>query len=68
MDEDAIINTATTAAIGWLAWSWSGNGSEVGYLDMVNGFNASSHSWWGDRIISGANGWQQTSKQASVYN
>jgi mannan endo-1,4-beta-mannosidase len=67
VDEDAIVNHANYRGVGWLAWSWSGNGSGVEYLDMVNGFNANSRSWWGDRIIWGANGWKQTSKQASIY-
>ncbi|WP_327003833.1 glycoside hydrolase family 5 protein [Dactylosporangium sp. NBC_01737] len=68
VDEDAIINHANYRGIGWLAWSWSGNGSGVEYLDMVYGFNVNSRAWWGDRIISGTNGWKQTSKQATVYN
>lgn len=68
VDEDSIINHANYRGTGWLAWSWSGNGSGVEYLDMVNGFNAGSRSWWGDRVIWGTNGWKQTSRQASVYN
>ena len=66
-DEDAIMATAVSEGIGYMGWSWSGNGGGVEYLDMVTGFNASQISSWGTRIISGANGLASTSVQASVY-
>jgi mannan endo-1,4-beta-mannosidase len=66
-DEDAIMATAQSNGIGYLGWSWSGNGGGVEYLDMVTGFNPSQRTSWGTRIITGANGLQQTSVEASVY-
>ncbi|HSB00743.1 MAG TPA: glycoside hydrolase family 5 protein, partial [Anaerolineales bacterium] len=67
-DEDAIMATAQSNGIGYLGWSWSGNGGGVEYLDMVTSFNPSQRTSWGDRIITGTNGLQQTSVEASVYN
>ncbi|MGB8980298.1 MAG: cellulase family glycosylhydrolase, partial [Anaerolineales bacterium] len=67
-DEDAVMATAQANGIGYIGWSWSGNGGGVEYLDMVTSFNPSQRTAWGTRIITGANGLQQTSVEASVYN
>lgn len=67
-DEDTIMATAVSQGIGYMGWSWSGNGGGVEYLDMVTSFNASQITTWGQRIISGANGLSSTSVQASVYS
>ncbi|NEE14689.1 beta-mannosidase, partial [Streptomyces sp. SID7499] len=66
-DEDAIMATAQSLGVGYIGWSWSGNGSGVEYLDMVNGFDANSLTGWGNRFINGANGIVATSETASVY-
>ncbi|MEV4946903.1 glycoside hydrolase family 5 protein, partial [Streptomyces sp. NPDC053755] len=66
-DENAIMATAQALRVGYLGWSWSGNGSGVEYLDMVNGFDAGSLTAWGNRLIYGANGISTTSKAATVY-
>ena len=67
-NEDAIMSTAVAEGVGYMGWSWSGNGGGVEYLDMVTGFNASQITSWGQRIINGANGLASTSVQASVYS
>ena len=66
-DEDTIMATAQAQGIGYLGWSWSGNGGGVEYLDMVTGFNAAALTSWGQRIFNGANGIKATSREASVY-
>ncbi len=66
-DEDAIMSNAQSLAIGYIGWSWSGNSSDVSYLDMVNNFDVNSLTSWGQRIFNGANGIKQTSREASVY-
>ncbi|WP_405143050.1 cellulase family glycosylhydrolase [Sphaerisporangium sp. NBC_01403] len=66
-DEDTIMAQAQTRGVGYIGWSWSGNSSDVAYLDMVNNFSASSLTSWGTRIFNGANGIAQTSRQAAVY-
>ncbi|MGY4274262.1 cellulase family glycosylhydrolase [Streptomyces sp. M18.1] len=66
-DEDAIMATAQSLGIGYIGWSWSGNGSGVEYLDMVNGFDPNSLTGWGDRFFNGSNGITATSKTATVY-
>jgi mannan endo-1,4-beta-mannosidase len=66
-DEDAILATAQQLGLGYLGWSWSGNGGGVEYLDMVNGFDPDSLTSWGRRIFEGANGIAATAKEATVY-
>ena len=66
-NEDVIMSTAQSNGIGYMGWSWSGNGGGVEYLDMVTNFDPAQRTSWGTRIITGANGLQQTSQESSVY-
>ncbi|MCR6483646.1 cellulase family glycosylhydrolase [Amycolatopsis sp. OK19-0408] len=66
-DEDTIMAQAQARGLGYLGWSWSGNSADVGYLDMVNGFDPASLTPWGERFLNGANGIRQTSKEATVF-
>jgi mannan endo-1,4-beta-mannosidase len=67
-DEDTIMATAQSRGIGYIGWSWSGNGGGVEYLDLVTGFNPAALTSWGDRLFNGANGIKATSREASVYS
>jgi len=66
-DANQIMADAQSRGIGYMGWSWSGNGSPVQYLDMVKSFNPGQRTAWGTRIITGANGIQQTSHQCLCY-
>ncbi len=66
-DENTIFATTQQLGLGYLAWSWSGNGGGVEYLDMVTSFNAAQLTSWGQRAVNGANGIRATSREASVY-
>lgn len=67
-DEATIMSYTRSQGVGVLAWSWSGNSGGVEYLDLVNGFNASSLTPWGQRFINGADGLKARNPQvASVY-
>ncbi|MFF9853447.1 cellulase family glycosylhydrolase [Streptomyces litmocidini] len=66
-DEDAIMATARQLNLGYLGWSWSGNGGGVEYLDLAADFDASRLTPWGQRLFNGADGIRQTSREASVY-
>ena len=67
-DEDAIMATAESFGIGYMGWSWSGNCCGGEALDMVVNFNPNQETPWGNRIIHGPNGIEQTSHEASVYS
>lgn len=66
-DENTILSYAQANGIGWLAWSWSGNGGGVEYLDLVSDFDPARLTTWGRRVVDGANGLRQTSREAAVY-
>ncbi|HYN93028.1 MAG TPA: ricin-type beta-trefoil lectin domain protein [Pilimelia sp.] len=68
VDENTIMSHTQANRIGYIGWSWSGNGSSVGYLDMTNNFNPNSLTTWGQRIFNGANGIRATSREASVFS
>ena len=67
-DEDTIMAQAQSRGLGYIGWSWSGNSSEVAYLDMVNNFNVASLTPWGQRIFNGANGIASTAKEATIFS
>ncbi|MFG2043461.1 cellulase family glycosylhydrolase [Dactylosporangium sp. NPDC048998] len=67
VDEDTIINEAQSRGIGYLGWSWSGNGGGVEYLDAADGFDPDRLTSWGRRLFEGANGIRATAKEATVY-
>ncbi|GAA2076045.1 cellulase family glycosylhydrolase [Actinomadura alba] len=66
-DEDTIMSQAQSRGLGYIGWSWSGNGGGVEYLDMVTNFNVGSLTSWGQRIFNGANGIRQTAREATIY-
>ncbi|WP_054703638.1 glycoside hydrolase family 5 protein [Bacillus sp. JCM 19041] len=55
VDDDAILSYTSERKVGWLAWSWYGNGGGVEYLDLANGPGGPLTSW-GERIVNGPNG------------
>ena len=67
IDIDSLLSLANQFGIGYMGWSWSGNGGCCVALDLVNGFNPGSLTSWGTRLIDGAGGIRQTSVLASVY-
>lgn len=66
-DEDTIMSYTRSQGIGWFAWSWSGNGGGVEYLDMVTGFDPAQRTAWGNRVITGPDGLAETSVRARVF-
>ena len=66
-DEDAVMEHTRRLGIGYIGWSWSGNGGGVEYLDMVEGFDPSRITPWGERIFHGPDGIGETSVEAPVY-
>ncbi|MDX3800413.1 glycoside hydrolase family 5 protein [Streptomyces sp. AK04-3B] len=67
-DEDAILAAAQRLRLGYLGWSWSGNSSDVQYLDMVTNFDPNGLTSWGRRLFNGTNGIVATSKEAAVFS
>jgi mannan endo-1,4-beta-mannosidase len=60
-DEVTIMNQT----IGWLGWSWSGNGGGVEYLDQATNFNPDTLTSWGNQLFGQI---KATAKKATIYN
>jgi mannan endo-1,4-beta-mannosidase len=67
INESQIISTANTNGIGWLAWSWKGNGGGVEYLDLSSDWPGTSLSGWGNTVVNGSGG-TKTASTASVFS
>jgi len=68
VDEAAIMSYSQEKGVGYLGWSWKGNGSGLEYLDMSNDWAGTSYTEQGNAIINGTNGIKATSKPATVYS
>ncbi|BFV55429.1 hypothetical protein KCMC57_up05330 [Kitasatospora sp. CMC57] len=66
-DENAIMAESQRLGIGYLGWSWSGNGGGVEYLDLTTGFDPAQLTPWGQRLVNGADGIRATSHEASIF-
>lgn len=67
VDEEYIMQYCAENGIGWLAWSWKGNGGGVEYLDLADEWDGSALSDWGNTVINGENGLKATSQKCSIF-
>lgn len=73
VDEDQILSYCQEKNVGWLAWSWYGNGSPVEYLDLVKDASSTptlatqsaegNSCAWGKKIV---DAWKAESKYAKL--
>lgn len=68
VDEEYILQYCAENSIGWLAWSWKGNGGGVEYLDLANTWDGTSLSDWGETVINSDLGLKKTSVKCSIFN
>ncbi|MCY8234252.1 glycoside hydrolase family 5 protein [Priestia endophytica] len=67
VDEETIMNYSQQKSVGWLAWSWKGNGPEWSYLDLSSDWAGNNLTSWGNTIVNGPNGLKATSKISPVF-
>lgn len=67
VDEATIMSYSEEKNVGYLGWSWKGNGSGLEYLDMSNDWAGTSYTEQGNAIINGPNGIKATSEISSVF-
>lgn len=68
VDEAYIMKYCCENDIGYLGWSWKGNGGGVEYLDIALDWKGNSLSEdWGENLINGDNGIRKTSKICSIF-
>lgn len=63
-----ILDYTKEKKVGYLVWSWTGNGSGVEACDM---FGSYDDSYWkpnGTNTVKGRNGIQQTSKECTIFD
>lgn len=66
VDEAAIMAQAQQRGLGYIGWSWSGNGSCCTQLDIVTNFTTTLTTW-GNALINGPNGITATAVPATVF-
>lgn len=54
--------------VGYLVWSWTGNGGGVEACDMFGGYDDSVWKPNGTNTVKGRNGIQQTSRECSIFD
>jgi mannan endo-1,4-beta-mannosidase len=54
--EGTILDEAMARGVGYLGWSWSGNGAGLESLDITQNFDVGSLSTWGGILINDPNG------------
>lgn len=68
VQEDYIMARCVELNVGYLAWSWKGNGGGVEYLDLSDDWNGNSLSEdWGEVVINGPNGIRETAVPCTVF-
>lgn len=67
VDEKTIMSYCKEKSVGYIGWSWHGNGNDWIYLDIANDWSGSSLSEWGNVLLYDKNGIKNTSKVCSVY-
>lgn len=68
VDEAYIMSYCKTTNVGWMAWSWYGNGGGVEYLDLSSAnIGGTLSPEWGEVVINGENGIKATSEVCSVF-
>ena len=60
-----IMDYSQEKGVGWLAWSWCGNGSDDYFLDLVTDQSGTQLTSWGNSIVNGKNGIKETSIKLS---
>lgn len=68
VNEEYIMQYCTENNIGYLGWSWKGNGGGVEYLDIAEKWDGSVlSSEWGENLVNGEHGIKATSKICTIY-
>ena len=68
VDEGYIMDYCDREGIGWMGWSWKGNGGGVEYLDLSFDWEGTQLSpEWGEVLVNGAKGIKATAKTCTVF-
>jgi len=62
-----ILDYSKEKSMGWMVWSWTGNGGDTASCDMFGGYDESYYKPNGTNTVKGRNGIQETSVECSVF-
>ena len=62
------MNYCEEKSVGYMGWSWYGNGDSWKYLDITNDWSGNSLTEWGNILLNNRNGIKNTSKICSIFN
>ncbi|MEY4545445.1 MAG: hypothetical protein RL685_1640 [Pseudomonadota bacterium] len=65
---EVLLEESERLGLGYLGWSWTGNGGGVEYLDLTaRSGSAMELTPWGDQLINGPSGIRATAEAASIF-
>ncbi len=67
VNESAIMTAAQNRRVGYIGWSYSGNGGSDAVLDIVRNFDPTQLTAWGSQLLNHPAGIRNTSQRATVY-
>lgn len=67
LDAPSVMDICQTLGIGYMGWSWSGNGGADAPLDLTINFNPTNLSNWGTMLINDVNGIASTAELSTVF-
>lgn len=68
VQEEYLMQYCQENAIGYIAWSWKGNGGGVEYLDLAEDWKGNTLSAdWGEVVVNGVNGIRETAQTCTVF-
>lgn len=67
VDEMTVMSYCKSKGVGYLGWSWIGNGSDWSYLDLAVDRDGKRLTDWGNTLFYSTNGIKNTASKCSVY-
>lgn len=67
VNESAIMTAAQNRRVGYIGWSYSGNGGSDVVLDIVRNFDPAQLTSWGSQLLNHPAGIRATAKRATVF-
>jgi len=67
IDAAFIMSECVRLKLGYLGWSWKGNGTAQAYLDLAVDWEGAQLSSWGNTLIKGTSGLSTSTTKATIY-
>jgi mannan endo-1,4-beta-mannosidase len=67
IDAGFIMSECVRLKLGYLGWSWKGNGASLAFLDIAVDWEGAQLSSWGTTLIKGTAGLSTSATKATIY-